>query len=479
MHDTRLFGLSKCMERFDRPRAGFVIIVSACVARLLVGLGPFSGKGSPPMHGDFEAQRHWLEITRHLRIKEWYYHDLQWWGLDYPPLTAWHSLLLGAIGTWINPTWFALVLSRTNESSGLKLYMRLTAVFSDVLVLLPALVAYCGLQDQAYVRHGLLLLTALHPALLLIDHGHFQYNGVMLGFMVACLVFAARRRMNLAAACFVACFSFKQMGLYYAPPVFAHLLAHTYRNPRAFVEVATTTIASFAIIWGPFFVYGGADGFQQVIFRIFPLDRGLFEDKVANFWCAFNVIYKVRERFTPATLQRLSLAMTVLSILPSSCWAFARPSTRNFLAAVSASAWGFFLFSFQVHEKSVLVPILPTTMLALWSPEEHWALVSFANDAVLYSLWPLMCKDKLRIQFLIVAALWLFFSLPRRGALLQKTFAPRLLFLFAATTLLLIEPFVSIRGKPDLHVVLNVGVCAAAFLVVFIWLHICIFRRKV
>lgn len=47
------------------------------------------------MHGDFEAQRHWMEITKHLPISQWYYHDLEWWGLDYPPLTAYHSWLLG------------------------------------------------------------------------------------------------------------------------------------------------------------------------------------------------------------------------------------------------------------------------------------------------------------------------------------------------------------------------------------------------
>jgi alpha-1,3-glucosyltransferase len=47
------------------------------------------------MHGDFEAQRHWMEITTHLPMASWYLYDLQYWGLDYPPLTAYHSWLLG------------------------------------------------------------------------------------------------------------------------------------------------------------------------------------------------------------------------------------------------------------------------------------------------------------------------------------------------------------------------------------------------
>jgi len=49
----------------------------------------------PPMHGDFEAQRHWMELTIHLPMSKWYTYDLQYWGLDYPPLTAYHSWLLG------------------------------------------------------------------------------------------------------------------------------------------------------------------------------------------------------------------------------------------------------------------------------------------------------------------------------------------------------------------------------------------------
>jgi alpha-1,3-glucosyltransferase len=54
-----------------------------------------SGQSTPPMYGDYEAQRHWLEITLHLPTSLWYKYDLQYWGLDYPPLTAYHSWLLG------------------------------------------------------------------------------------------------------------------------------------------------------------------------------------------------------------------------------------------------------------------------------------------------------------------------------------------------------------------------------------------------
>lgn len=55
------------------------------------------GQNNPPMYGDYEAQRHFMEVTFQLPVSQWYRYDLQYWGLDYPPLTAYHSYLLGAM----------------------------------------------------------------------------------------------------------------------------------------------------------------------------------------------------------------------------------------------------------------------------------------------------------------------------------------------------------------------------------------------
>jgi ALG6, ALG8 glycosyltransferase family len=53
------------------------------------------GHANPPMHGDYEAQRHWMEITMHIPSTMWYSYDLSYWGLDYPPLTAYVSCFWG------------------------------------------------------------------------------------------------------------------------------------------------------------------------------------------------------------------------------------------------------------------------------------------------------------------------------------------------------------------------------------------------
>ena len=98
---------------------GFLSFV--LLLRILVGFQPHSGQdnfhGAQKAYGgDFEAQRHWLEITLHLPIGDWYWHDLEYWGLDYPPLTAYLSWLCGFISHHlVGPESVALYESRGIE----------------------------------------------------------------------------------------------------------------------------------------------------------------------------------------------------------------------------------------------------------------------------------------------------------------------------------------------------------------------------
>ena len=112
------------------------------ILRWIVSFGPYSGKGDSPMFGDYEAQRHWMELTNALPVKEWYFYDLQYWGLDYPPLTAYHMKLCGYIGKFINPDWFQFEKSRGYESFESKTYMRATVFFSDFLIFIPGIILY-------------------------------------------------------------------------------------------------------------------------------------------------------------------------------------------------------------------------------------------------------------------------------------------------------------------------------------------------
>lgn len=76
-----------------------LIVLLNVFIRYLVSVFPYSGYATPPMYGDYEAQRHWMEITLNLPVEKWYVNgtdnDLLYWGLDYPPLTAYLSKAFG------------------------------------------------------------------------------------------------------------------------------------------------------------------------------------------------------------------------------------------------------------------------------------------------------------------------------------------------------------------------------------------------
>lgn len=68
--------------------------------------------------------------------------DLQYWGLDYPPLTAYHSWAMGVLSSHINPDWVALNSSHGHESADHKVFMRCSVLVVDILIFYTAVIAY-------------------------------------------------------------------------------------------------------------------------------------------------------------------------------------------------------------------------------------------------------------------------------------------------------------------------------------------------
>lgn len=220
--------------------ANIIAAISAAVAtRAIVSLYSYSGQGKPPMYGDYEAQRHWQEITNNLEPKCWYrntsVNDLLYWGLDYPPVTAYHSYLLGIIAGKYNESFVELTKSRGVESEAHKTFMRLSVLFADVVIYMPALVTLClTILNQQTKKSLLVYLIPMifYPGQILIDNGHFQYNNISLGLFLLAVAAICKERLYLSSFVFTLALNYKQMELYHAFPIFIYLLRTSFDQKR-------------------------------------------------------------------------------------------------------------------------------------------------------------------------------------------------------------------------------------------------------
>lgn len=406
--------------------------------------------------------------------------------------------------------------------------MRATVVVSEYLVYIPAVInflrRYTRIQGVPVWSASIALVAVLlQPATILVDHGHFQYNTVMLGLVVASLDAILAGRILWACIFFVGALGFKQMALYYAPVMFAFLLGVcTFPRIRLFrlLCISLVTTAAFAVLFAPLLVgassvearrdlgstpqppllqalpfvldtssviYAPLFQLLQVVHRMFPFSRGLFEDKVANAWCAIHTFYKLH-RFDSSLLQRASLCATLASILIPCVIIFRHPRASLLLPALSTVSWGFFLFSFQVHEKSVLLPLLPMTLLlagdgGLTKETRSW--VGWANTLGSWTIFPLLKREKLQVPYFVMTFLWVYLlGLPptsletyRSRASSPDSAEPRLFtkllhscFYIAMTAWHIVDEFVPPPdGKPDLWVVLNALIGAGGFGIAYLW----------
>ncbi len=61
-------------------------------------------------------------------------------------------------------------------------------------------------------------------------------------------------------------------------------------------RLGLAVLATFMIVWAPFL--GRRSDVAQVLHRIVPMKRGLYEDYVANFWCTTSLLIKWRSLFS-------------------------------------------------------------------------------------------------------------------------------------------------------------------------------------
>lgn len=101
-------------------------------------------------------------------------------------------------------------------------------------------------------------------------------------------------------------------------------------------------------------------------------------------------------------MAKVCLACTVTALVPSSLSLLIKPRRRQFLYALVNSSLAFFLFSFQVHEKSILIAAVPAILIF---PIEPFMVFWFLQVST-FSMFPLLVKDGLLGAFVSLSALF-------------------------------------------------------------------------
>lgn len=187
------------------------------------------------------------------------------------------------------------------------------------------------LESKDKIWKFLIVFLFFNPALVLIDHGHFQYNNVSLSLLGLSIFFICSKNSYLiGSSLFVCSFCYKQISLYFSLVYFFYLFSiccfsKSKQNPKTtkfsffwFLKLGFTVLGTILLIFSPilFSEVRKFDNFAemkakatkqlfQILHRMFPFYRGLFEDKVASFWCATSILIKWNNIFKREQLVRM------------------------------------------------------------------------------------------------------------------------------------------------------------------------------
>ncbi|KAJ7276314.1 glucosyltransferase [Mycena haematopus] len=389
---------------------------------------------------DFEVHRNWLAITYSLPISKWYYDTTSEWTLDYPPFFAYFEKLLSIPASFVDPK--IVDLNNLNyDAWSVIAYQRITVILSE-LVLAAALIRFIrGSADPSTQR----LISAslfLHPGFLIVDHIHFQYNGFMFGILLWSILMAHNGNKLASGILFAVLLNFKHIYMYLAPAYFVYLLRSFCVSPsgqlemKNFLSLANAVIAVFIVSFGPFIVMGQI---PQVLSRLFPFTRGLNHAYWApNAWALVTAADRILLRYVSrtgadvainisgvASTSRGLVGDTVFAVLPTvkpihtfiitvavQCIALTKlwftPTYKSFLTALTLCGYASFLFGWHVHEKAVLLVLVPLSLLAA---ERHAYFRTFilASVAGVFSLFPLIFTPGESMVKVLYSALWILF----------------------------------------------------------------------
>jgi len=413
---------------------------------------------------DFEVHRNWLAITHSLPLKDWYYESTSEWTLDYPPFFAYFEFLLSQLAAMVDPG-MVVVKNLNYASTATVVFQRLSVIATDFLLVYAckewtqsrfsqllsrsrgdSSSSSSSSDRVASVKNAQMIVVFCLLAnfgLFLVDHIHFQYNGFLFGVLLLAITRVFQRRHVEAAFFFASLLNLKHIFLYIAPAFFVYLLKICFSQYDArgrvvyasfsivkLITIGVPVVFTFALSFGPFILH-----LPQVLSRLFPFGRGLCHAYWApNAWALYNVADKalvvifrrllgveistesasmsgglVGREYSHSVLMPItppaSLLLVLFALTPAlvNLWR-CYPTPTRFVRALVLCAFAFFLFGWHVHEKAVLLMIVPFTLISLETREDK-KLFFLLSTIGHFSLFPLIftpAEAPIKILYFVV-----------------------------------------------------------------------------
>ncbi|CAJ1343617.1 unnamed protein product, partial [Effrenium voratum] len=362
---------------------------------------------------DFEVHRNWLAVTHSLPMSEWYFEATSEWTLDYPPAFAYFEWLLSQAAARVDPGMLE-VRNLEYGSPATVLFQRCSVICGDLILVLGA---WCMGGLQAAV------LLLWNSGLLVVDHVHFQYNGMLYGLLLLSIAAIESGRVYVGSVLFVLLLCMKHIFLYVAPVFFVFLLrSHCdarlqfpFLHWGRLVKLGLAVLGTLLVLLGPFL-----QQLPQLLKRLFPFGRGLTHAYWApNCWALYNTLDRVlakvvgsksgsastagfAEVYESAVLWTVpppaTFVLTLLAYGPLlvRIWQVTKAESREkgrlalYVALGSAVA---FTFGWHVHEKAILMVTVPLMAASIRMDSNRYPLGRLAvalSTVSAFSVMPLL-----------------------------------------------------------------------------------------
>ncbi|ODV85590.1 glycosyltransferase family 57 protein [[Candida] arabinofermentans NRRL YB-2248] len=403
----------------------------------------------PAYHStDFDVHRNWLSITSLLPVSDWYLENTNQWTLDYPPFFAYFEWFIGLFVPHVVVDDGCLELVDVGRYGHLTVYFQRSSVIVSEIVLFLALQRFINISRSLKEKKRNFVIASsivLSPGLMIVDHIHFQYNGFLFGILILSITNAKTKNYLWCGFWFAVLLCFKHIFLYIAPAYFVFLFSAYCLNPLTIpkstkeligfirwenlLKLGSVVIAVFVVAFAPFVYYGVL---PQLLSRLFPFSRGLTHAYWApNIWAVYSFMDRVLIQLVSkvpgfgefvhlvfklnissesvnhtSSLTRGLVGDVQFSILPdikpnhtflltvfyqamSLIPLLVNPSFERFIASMTLCAWASFLFGWHVHEKAIMLVIIPFSFIVA-QDRKLLPLFQILSASGYVSLFPLL-----------------------------------------------------------------------------------------